>query len=123
MCLVINPLCYVPNPVTSIANDALDAMAKTLGQGFGDMVTTITTFWTRLDVPTLAGGPIATLQSDLYWLQGFIVVATLIFAAAVPEKAATAKKQIMYSLLGLVAVMAAFLITSLIRSVVTKAFT
>ena len=82
MCLVINPLCYVPNPVTSVANDALDAMAKTLGQGFGDMVTTITTFWTRLDVPTLAGGPIATLQGDLYWLQGFIVVATLLFAAA-----------------------------------------
>jgi hypothetical protein len=64
------------------ANDMLDAMAKTLGKGFADMVTTITTFWTQLDVPTMAGGPIQQLQGDMIWLQAFIVVATLLYAAA-----------------------------------------
>ncbi|BEP13853.1 hypothetical protein acdb102_21640 [Acidothermaceae bacterium B102] len=79
----VSSICGVGTGIVSgAANDALSAMANSLGQGFSDMVTTITSFWTKLDVPTLAGGPIALLQSDLLWLQGFVVVASLLFAAA-----------------------------------------
>ena len=82
-CGILSPICDpIGTVVGGAANDAAKTFAKTLAHGFGDMVTTITTFWTRLDVPSLAGGPIATLQGDLYWLQGFIVVSTLLFAAA-----------------------------------------
>src|SRR4051794_32821241 len=79
----VSTICDVAgSAVSGAANDALSAMAKTLGQGFASIVTTITTFWTQLNVPTLAGGPISHLQGALLWLQGFIVVASLLFAAA-----------------------------------------
>src|SRR5438067_2397409 len=67
--------------ISGAANDMLGAMAKTLGQGYADMVTTVTTFWTQLDVSSMAGGPIQQPQGDMIWLQSFVVVATLLYAA------------------------------------------
>ena len=65
------------------AKSAVDAIAQSLADGLATVLKTVTTFWTQLDVPTLnsPGGPVVALQHDVFWLQGFIVVASLLYAA------------------------------------------
>ena len=65
------------------AKSAVNAIAQSLADGLATVLKTVTTFWTQLDVPAMstAGGPVVKLQHDVFWLQGFIVVASLLYAA------------------------------------------
>ena len=65
------------------AKSAVNAIAQSLADGLATVLKTVTTFWTQLDVPAMdtPGGPVVKLQHDVYWLQGFIVVASLLYAA------------------------------------------
>jgi len=65
------------------ATSAVNAIAKSLADGLATVLKTVTTFWTQLDVPTMSapGGPVVALQHNVFWLQGFIVVASLLYAA------------------------------------------
>ncbi|MGH3260496.1 MAG: hypothetical protein ACRDNS_00730, partial [Trebonia sp.] len=74
----------VGDVASAAASSAVDAIAKALADGLATVLTTVTTFWTKLDVPSFAtsGSPVILLQQDLFLLQGFIVVASLLYAAA-----------------------------------------
>jgi len=67
----------------ALPKSAVNAIAQSLADGLATVLKTVTTFWTKLDVPTMntPGGPVVKLQHDVYWLQGFIVVASLLYAA------------------------------------------
>lgn len=69
--------------VAAGAKSAVDAIAHSLADGLATVLKTVTTFWTQLDVPAMntPGGPVVQLQHDVYWLQGLIVVASLLYAA------------------------------------------
>ncbi len=68
--------------VSSATNSILDGMAKTLSDGLATMLKMVTTFWTGVPTPSFSSsGPILLIQSDLFWLQGILVVFALLYAA------------------------------------------
>ena len=81
---VVSDVCSgVGGIVADGAKSAVNAIAQSLADGLATVLKTVTTFWTQLDVPAMnaPGGPVVKLQHDVFWLQGFIVVASLLYAA------------------------------------------
>ncbi len=73
----------VGGAIGGAASAAAQAFVDAFADGFAKLVVTMTTFW--VDVPTPAigggGGAVAEVQGSVYWLQGFILVFSLLYVA------------------------------------------
>ena len=73
----------VAGAIGGAASAAAQAFVDAFADGFAKLVVTMTTFW--VDVPTpavgVAGGAAAHIQGLVYWLQGFILVFSLLWVA------------------------------------------
>jgi len=69
--------------VSGAANAAAQAFVDGFADGFARLVKTMTTFWVDVPTPQIggAGGPVAQVQGLLYWTQGFLLVASLLWVA------------------------------------------
>ena len=74
----------VGGAVGGVANAAAQAFVDGFADGFAKLVKTMTTFWVDVPTPQLsgAGSPVAQLQGLVYWLQGFVLVLSLLYVAA-----------------------------------------
>lgn len=73
----------VGGAVSGAANAAAQAFVDGFADGFATLVKTMTTFWVEVPTPQL-GGPgsaVAQLQGQVYWVQGFILVLSLLYVA------------------------------------------
>jgi len=69
--------------VGGAANAAAQAFVDGFADGFARLVKTMTTFWVDVPTPQIggAGGPVAQVQGLIYWTQGFLLVASLLYVA------------------------------------------
>ncbi len=69
--------------VGGAANAAAQAFVDGFADGFARLVKTMTTFWVDVPTPQIggAGGPVAQVQGLIYWTQGFLLVASLLWVA------------------------------------------
>jgi type IV secretion system protein TrbL len=68
-CSPPTPLCVISKLPGAIAQSGFDSMAKSLGEGYVQMLKLLTTFWVKIEVPTLdsAPGGVITVLRDLTW--------------------------------------------------------
>lgn len=71
------------NAAAVVAKSAFEALAQSFADGFSTAIKTMTTFWVKVPTPDLAGAssPVVKLQGSLYWLQGFVLVLSLLWTA------------------------------------------
>jgi len=69
--------------VGGAANAAAQAFVDGFADGFARLVKTMTTFWVDVPTPQIGGGggPVAQVQGLIYWTQGFLLVASLLYVA------------------------------------------
>ncbi len=69
--------------VGGAASAAAQAFVDGFADGFAKLVKTMTTFWVDVPTPQIggAGSPVAQVQSAVYWLQGFVLVLSLLWVA------------------------------------------
>jgi len=69
--------------VSGAANAAAQAFVDGFADGFARLVKTMTTFWVDVPTPQIGGdgGPVAQVQGLIYWTQGFLLVASLLYVA------------------------------------------
>ena len=70
--------------VSGVAASAAQTFVDGFADGFATVVKTMLTFWVDVPTPTLAGegSPAAHLQGLVYWLQGILLCASLLYVAA-----------------------------------------
>ena len=69
--------------VGGAANAAAQGFVDAFADGFSKLVVTMTTFWVEVPTPGIGsqGGAVAQVQESVYWVQGFILVASLLYVA------------------------------------------
>ena len=69
--------------VGGAASAAAQAFVDAFADGFSKLVVTMTTFWVEVPTPVVGsqGGAVAQVQQSVYWVQGFILVASLLYVA------------------------------------------
>lgn len=70
--------------VGGAASAAAQAFVDAFADGFAKLVVTMTSFWVEVPTPAIGGGggAVAQVQGSVYWLQGFILVLSLLYVAA-----------------------------------------
>ncbi len=73
----------VGGAVGGAASAAAQAFVDAFVDGFAKLVVTMTTFWVEVPTPAIrgSGGPVAQVQGSVYWLQGFVLVGSLLYVA------------------------------------------
>lgn len=71
--------------IGDVAGQVADSAAKAFVDGFADgfatVVKTMLTFWVDVPTPALSGAPIAHMHGLVFWVQGVILVASLLYVA------------------------------------------
>jgi type IV secretion system protein TrbL len=69
--------------VGSAASSAAQAFVDAFADGFAKLVVTMTTFWVEVPTPAIGGGgsAVAQVQDSVYWVQGVILVLSLLYVA------------------------------------------
>ena len=73
----------VGGAIGGAATAAAQAFVDAFADGFAKLVTTMTTFWVDVPTPAVggAGGAVAHMQGLVYWVQGVILVFSLLYVA------------------------------------------
>ncbi len=73
----------VGGAIGGAAGAAAQAFVDAFADGFAKLVVTMTTFWVDVPTPAVggAGGAVAHIQGLVYWMQGFILVFSLLWVA------------------------------------------
>ncbi len=83
--IILDPtLCDVAgDAVVGAASSAAQEFVDAFADGFSQLVVTMTTFWVEVPTPAVggSGGAVAQVQGSVYWVQGFILVASLLYVA------------------------------------------
>jgi hypothetical protein len=69
--------------VGDAASTAAQAFVDAFADGFSKLVVTMTTFWVEVPTPAIGGGggAVAQVQGSVYWVQGFLLVLSLLYVA------------------------------------------
>ena len=73
----------VGGAVGGAASAAAQTFVDAFADGFAKLVVTMTTFWVEVPTPAIGGGggAVARVQGSVLWVQGFILVASLLYVA------------------------------------------
>lgn len=99
-CNPFNPVCAVGSAVSSVAGDALSAVAQAVTDAVGTVVKTLGTVWTSIATPDLTGDGVSG------WVQGALLVLSILVGGARMfwERRAAPGRELLRSLLTFVVV-------------------
>lgn len=81
-CSLIDVGCQLGNVAASAAQSAIQTFVNQFADAFATLIKTLMTFWVNVPTPNLDSAPVHHLNDLVYWVQGVVLVASILYVAA-----------------------------------------